>query len=186
MSKNLEQLSIFLSLVLRHKPDAVGVKIDNQGWTNVSLLIAGCNANNHPITLEELQKIVATDEKGRYSFSATGDLIRCNQGHSLEHVKIKMESKRPPATLYHGTSDEVWEPISKQGLIPGRRTQVHLSTDRSTAESVGARKIRKKGKLLILHVNAAAMFADGHKFYQSDNGVWLIDAVPPTYITKAP
>lgn len=171
----LTDKSKFLSFVLRHKPDAANLTLDKDGWTDVDHL-----SKNTNITLLELQQIVAEDEKGRYSFSEDGSKIRANQGHSTSSVKMTFKKAVPPIALYHGTIDgPAKASILKKGLIPMKRHHVHLTDDLDTAKTVGG---RRKGHLLILEIDTAAMLKDGYEFFLSDNGVWLIDAVPPKYL----
>lgn len=175
-SDELSKKSRFLSFLLRHKPEAAGLVLNKDGWTDVSVLVKNTN-----ITKADLDEIVQTDEKGRYSFSEDSIYIRANQGHSLSYIKLKLKSAYPPSVLFHGTTDLVLKKILKEGLKPMRRQHVHLSVDRKTAEAVGK---RHKGKPVVLIIDAHQMILDGHKFYFSDNGIWLIETVLPSYIKE--
>jgi putative RNA 2'-phosphotransferase len=169
--------SKFLSLVLRHEPARIGIALDSAGWTDVDALLAASAAHGVAITRDELVQIVATSDKQRFALSPDGARIRANQGHSVE-VELELAPATPPAILYHGTVDRFLDSIRAQGLIKGERHHVHLSADLATAQKVGGRR----GKPVVLAVRAAEMVAAGHPFYVSENGVWLTDAVPVTFV----
>lgn len=175
----LTRISRYISLILRHKPEAAGITLDEHGWANVDELIAGVN-KTHPLTMEVLQEIVRTDEKQRYSFSEDGTLIRANQGHSIP-VDVELPELEPPKILYHGTGRKYVESIDRQGLLPKSRLYVHLSADQETAVNVGQRH----GIPVVYTIQAEAMFKDGYLFYRSVNGVWLTKAVPVQYLEKS-
>jgi putative RNA 2'-phosphotransferase len=177
MERSAVKISKFLSLVLRHRPEQIGIQLDVAGWVAVDELLAACRAHGRAITLAELQSIVTNNDKQRFSFSADGSLIRANQGHSIG-VELGYEPAPPPATLYHGTAERFLDSIKAQGLLKGRRHHVHLSADEVTAIKVGQRH----GKPVILRVQAEAMHSDGFSFYLSENGVWLTEHVPITYL----
>lgn len=170
--------SRFLSLVLRHKPEAAGITVDEHGWANVDALIAGVN-NKYPLNMELLETIVWADEKDRYSFNEAHTQIRANQGHSIP-VDVELKEVRPPEVLYHGTGEKYVPSINKEGLVPKSRLYVHLSADKETAKKVGARH----GKPVIYAVLAEEMAADGFAFYLSENNVWLTKSVPVKYLRK--
>ncbi len=176
------KLSRFISLILRHNPAAIGIQIERiGGWADVNELIEGINAKGkYRIDRALLEKIVATDSKGRYSFNADGTKIRANQGHSID-VVIEMEHRQPPEYLYHGTAWRFMESIMDKGLLPGSRNYVHLSPDYATAVTVGYRH-SKPEQPVVLKVHAGQMAADGYDFMISDNGVWQIAQVPPQYL----
>ncbi len=169
--------SKYISLILRHKPEVIGISLDEHGWAVVDDLIAGVS-KTHPLDMETLERIVAEDEKYRYSFNEDRTLIRANQGHSIP-VDVELPEEIPPEVLYHGTGQKYKESIDVQGLIPKSRLYVHLSGDADTARKVGQRH----GKPVIYTVDAAAMHADGYTFYRSVNGVWLTKEVPVKYLT---
>ncbi len=171
------RLSKFLSLVLRHQPDLIGITLDDAGWTGVEALLAAAAAHGTPITRAELDDIVRSSDKQRFALSPDGAKIRANQGHSVG-VDLALAPAPPPAVLYHGTVDKVLASIRTGGLIKGARHHVHLSADRDTATKVGGRR----GKPVILTVRADAMADAGHVFYRSANGVWLVEAVPPAFL----
>ncbi|BAY11226.1 RNA 2'-phosphotransferase [Calothrix sp. NIES-2098] len=179
MDNRLIKISKYLSKHLRHQPDRIGIKLSPGGWVNVQELITACANNQFPITLEELQEVVANNDKQRFSFDTTGTLIRANQGHSVK-VDLQLQPVIPPNVLYHGTGHKSVESIMQAGLTKMSRHHVHLSPDIATAQAVGARH----GKPVVLAVDAAAMHQVGYQFYCSDNGVWLVDAVPPEYLQK--
>lgn len=175
---SLKETSKFISLILRHKPETIGITLDEHGWANVDELIAGI-AKTHPIDMAILEQIVAEDEKQRYSFNEDKTLIRANQGHSIP-VDVELEEKQPPEILYHGTGEKYVSSINEQGLIPKSRLYVHLSGDEETARKVGQRH----GKPVIYKVKSGEMYNDGYKFFRSVNGVWLTKSVPVKYLIK--
>ena len=173
-----EDLGKFLALILRHKPEAIGITLDEHGWANVKELIAGIN-KTHQIDMNTLEEIVRTDNKGRYSFNEDKTLIRANQGHSIP-VDVELPITDPPEYLYHGTGEKFVSSIDEQGLIPKSRLYVHLSLDIDTATDVG----RRHGKPVIYKVHSKEMQKDGYIFYRSVNGVWLTKEVPVKYLEK--
>ncbi len=175
---NLKSTSKYLSLILRHKPEAIGITLDEHGWANVDELIAGM-ARTHACNRDILEEIVRTDEKQRYSFNEDKTLIRANQGHSIP-VDVELEEAVPPEELWHGTGEKYVKSIDGQGLIPKGRLYVHLSKDRDTAVKVGGRH----GKPVLYIVKAGDMSRDGCPFYLSKNGVWLTKKVPVKYLKK--
>lgn len=171
--------SRFISLILRHRPEIIGITLDEHGWADVSALIEGVN-RTRPLTMEALEEIVRTDEKRRYSFSADRTRIRANQGHSVP-VDVELEEATPPEWLYHGTGEKYVPSIDAEGLIPKSRLYVHLSGDFETAVRVGSRH----GRPAVYRVSAGRMAADGLPFLRSVNGVWLTKRVPPRYLERA-
>lgn len=176
--KEMESLSKFISLILRHRPETVGITLDEHGWADAWELMDGLRKSGRSIDMDILEEIVRTDEKGRYSFSADKALIRANQGHSIP-VDVELEEKQPPQYLYHGTAERFLDPILAEGLKPMSRLYVHLSKDEETALKVG----RRHGKPVVLKIRAEDMRKDGHRFYLSANGVWLVKGVPAGYIS---
>jgi len=172
-------VSKFLSKHLRHAPDALGLTLRPGGWVSVDDLLAGSAKVGFPIAYDELIECVETNDKKRFSFDATGDLIRANQGHSVE-VDLHLEQREPPEVLFHGTVDRFLDSILAEGLKKGRRHHVHLSQECETARRVGARR----GRPVILQVAARHMHAQGIPFFRSANGVWLTDSVPPEYLSR--
>lgn len=175
--KNTTKISKFLSLILRHNPGKIGLTLDKCGWANVGDLLRKANRLN----METLEHIVDTCDKKRYEFNDDKTKIRARQGHSVK-VDLGYKPQEPPAILYHGTTDRFADAINKEGLKKMNRHAVHLSADLATAESVG----RRHGKLMIYMVSAHDMYEDGHKFYVSNNGVWLTDNVPVKYLSPIP
>ena len=173
---NNKETSKYISLILRHRPDVIGITLDEHGWANVDELIAGVS-KTHPINMDILEQIVAEDEKQRYSFNEDKTLIRANQGHSIP-VDVELEEKEPPEILFHGTGEKYVDSINKSGLIPKSRLYVHLSSNEETAHKVGTRH----GKPVIYKVKSKEMYQDGYKFFCSVNGVWLTKTVPVRYI----
>jgi putative RNA 2'-phosphotransferase len=178
--RRLAQLSKFLSLILRHRPAAARVSLDDEGWASVDELIAQTKGTRNAFTRLLLEEIVASDAKTRYSFSPDGTMIRANQGHSIP-VDLGLVPTDPPDALYHGTANKFLDSIMREGLKPMSRLQVHLSAAPETAVAVG----RRHGAPVVLVVDAATMKAEGHTFFVSKNGVWLIDRVPPQYLRVA-
>ena len=179
MSRN-NSTSKFISLILRHRPEVIGITLDEHGWADVEELLAGIN-RTRPLDMAGLEEIVRTDEKQRYSFNADKTKIRANQGHSVP-VDVELRAVTPPALLYHGTGEKYVASIESQGLIPKTRLYVHLSGDNETAYKVGARH----GRPRVFEVHAGQMAADGYVFYRSVNGVWLTKEVPARYLTRIP
>jgi putative RNA 2'-phosphotransferase len=173
---SLTKTSKYISLILRHKPETIGITLDKNGWANVKDLIKGVN-KTHKLDMETLEEIVATDDKQRYSFNADKTLIRANQGHSID-VDVELEEAVPPEYLWHGTGTKYVESIRKTGLIPKSRLYVHMSESYMTAMDTGARH----GKPMVFCVKAEDMYKDGYKFYKSANGVWLTKFVPVEYL----
>jgi putative RNA 2'-phosphotransferase len=178
MQKRQVRISKFLSLILRHKPEKIGLTLDEAGWAVVDDLLQACRDHGFPLTLTELETVVAENDKARFSFTPDRSRIRANQGHSTA-VNLGYEPVAPPDYLFHGTTERFWPAIQVEGLLKRSRHHVHLSLDMETARRVGARH----GRPLILRVDSGAMQRNGHLFYQSANGVWLTDAVPPRYLT---
>jgi putative RNA 2'-phosphotransferase len=176
---NLTKVSKFISLVLRHKPDAAGITVDKHGWANVKDLIRGVSVNYPGFNLDILEEIVRADEKQRYSFNEDKTLIRANQGHSIP-VDVELEVLEPPTYLYHGTGEKYAGLIERDGLIPKSRLHVHLSGDVETAINVG----KRHGSPVIYIVDSGRMYRDGFIFYRSANGVWLTYNVPVEYLTR--
>ncbi|GAE90172.1 RNA 2'-phosphotransferase [Acetivibrio straminisolvens] len=177
---NKTELSKFISLILRHKPETIiGISLDEHGWANVDELIAGI-AKTKEFNMGVLEEIVRTDDKQRFSFNEDKTLIRANQGHSIP-VDVELDEAVPPEILWHGTGEKYVKSIDVKGLIPKSRLYVHLSKDEETAIKVGTRH----GKPVLYRVKCGEMALDGHKFYLSKNGVWLTKAVPVKYLDKA-
>jgi len=177
MEKSLVRVSKFVSLVLRHDPGRIGLRVDDAGWADVGELIAGARAAGVEMDRATLERVVAENEKKRFAFSDDGTRIRASQGHSIG-VDLGLEPVEPPQVLYHGTATRSVDSIRRSGLHSASRTHVHLSADVETARSVGQRH----GRPAILAIAAGRMHRDGHAFYRSANGVWLTDAVPVEYI----
>lgn len=176
--RNNTDLSRFMSLILRHKPETIGITLDEHGWAKVDELIEGI-AKNNEFNMDILSEIVATDNKNRYSFNEDRTLIRANQGHSIP-VDVELAKAEPPAILYHGTAVKYVEKIDAEGLIPKTRLYVHLSKDYDTAVKVGTRH----GKPVIYQILCEDMVKDGYEFFCSVNGVWLTKEVPVKYLKK--
>jgi putative RNA 2'-phosphotransferase len=175
-----KEISKFLSYVLRHAPESIGLSLDANGWADVRELLTRARKAGRHIELATLQEVVSTNDKQRFTLSEDGLRIRAAQGHSIT-IDLALVPSEPPPLLYHGTARRNLDAIFAEGLKPGRRQQVHLSLDPETARKVGQRH----GKPTVLTVDAAAMHRDGHALFRADNGVWLTDGVPPRYLSCA-
>lgn len=178
-SKQLNKTSKFLSFVLRHKPEAIGLALDENGWADIDELINKGNTSGEASNLDKtlIQEVVDTSDKKRFIISDDGQRIRANQGHSI-NVDLQLKPVTPPEFLYHGTATRFLDSILKEGLKPQQRQHVHLSTDIDTATAVGQRY----GKPVILTIKALLMHEQGFVFYRSENGVWLTEQVPHSYL----
>ncbi len=175
--KRKTKISKFLSLVLRHKPEEIGLILDENGWANINDLLEKSAKVNNAFTFEELTEVVETNDKKRFAFDETESKIRASQGHSLK-VDVGFEKKMPPKILYHGTAERNVKAILENGLKKIARHHVHLSSETETARNVGTRY----GKPVIFKIDTTAMLAENFKFYVSANGVWLTDEVPPKFL----
>jgi len=175
--KEKNKISRLMSLVLRHEPETIGVTLDANGWVDVEALIEGISRAGYEIRLEQLKDIVSTNNKQRFKFNDDFTKIRANQGHSVS-VNVELKEVQPTDVLYHGTATRFLASIQKEGIVSKSRMHVHLSDEKETALNVGSRH----GKPVVLVINAVKMHEDGYKFYLSDNGVWLVEAIPPKYI----
>lgn len=175
--KENTRISKFLSLVLRHSPETIGIQLDENGWTDVATLIDRINANGISINIDILKYVVDTNSKKRFAFNEKFDKVRANQGHSVE-VDLGYTPKQPPAILYHGTGERSVSKILLAGLQKMERHHVHLSADMETALKVGQRH----GKPVLFEILAAQMYEAKFAFYLSDNGVWLTEHVPVRFI----
>lgn len=174
-----KSLGKFLSLILRHEPSKIGLILDGNGWADVEELIQKCSKRSLVFTKADLNEIVETNEKQRYSYSDCGLKIRANQGHSI-NVDVQLDEAIPPAYLYHGTADRFVGAIKETGVKKMSRQHVHLSADKETAVKVGSRH----GKVCVLTILSGQMYEDGLVFYKSVNGVWLTEFVDVKYISK--
>jgi len=170
-------ISKLLSYILRHSPETIKLKLDENGWADVNELIAKFDLYDLTLDLELLQYVVENNDKKRFAFNEDKTRIRANQGHSIA-VELNLNETEPLEYLYHGTVEKFLPDIKTQGLQKMSRQHVHLSADKETANKVGGRR----GKPVILIVNSGAMHRAGYKFYLSANNVWLTDVVPAEYI----
>ncbi|MBN8214811.1 MAG: RNA 2'-phosphotransferase [Xanthomonadales bacterium] len=173
---DLVSTSKFLSLVLRHRPEVIGLSLDEAGWADIDTLIRLSQAHK-PLTRALIEQVVEENSKQRFAISDDGRRIRANQGHSIE-IELGLQPLAPPRLLYHGTATRFVEAIRREGLAKRSRQHVHLSADADTATAVGARH----GQPAVLIVRAGEMAAAGHALFRSENGVWLTDAVPVEFI----
>ena len=178
MKQDNKETSKYISLILRHKPEVIGITLDEHGWANVDELIEGVS-RTHKLDMAILEQIVAEDEKQRYSFNEDKTLIRANQGHSIP-VDVELPERKPPAILYHGTGEKYVPYIDQDGLIPKSRLYVHLTDKYDTAVTVG----KRHGRPVVYEIDSAKMVEDGYVFYLSVNGVWLTKRVPVMYLKK--
>jgi putative RNA 2'-phosphotransferase len=179
MKDKAKKKSKYLSLILRHRPDLIGIKLDEAGWVKIDILLKAIKANGDKSWSREiLEEVVRNNDKKRFSISEDGKRIRANQGHSVD-IKLGYEPTEPPSCLFHGTVGKVLDSIWDNGLQKMKRHHVHLSADIETAKKVGSRR----GSPIVLMIDATRMYEDGHEFYLSDNGVWLVDHVPSQYFS---
>jgi putative RNA 2'-phosphotransferase len=175
------RISKRLSLYLRHAPEKIGIELTEGGWIDVEVLLGALGMHGMRLTRPELNRVVAENDKRRFAFDETGTRIRASQGHSVA-VDLGLPPATPPDVLHHGTVARFLPAIQREGLRPMSRRHVHLSANRDTATTVGARR----GRPVVLDVDAAGMAAAGHLFHVSANGVWLTDAVPPEFLRQVP
>jgi putative RNA 2'-phosphotransferase len=171
------KVSKYLARHLRHDPARLGLTVGPGGWVSVRQLLEACATHGFALSKEELERVVASNDKQRFAFDATGELIRANQGHTIE-VDLQLQPLAPPPVLYHGTAERSLSAVLADGVHRMGRHHVHLSADVETARRVGARH----GRPVVLRVDARAMHAAGHRFYRSENDVWLVEAVPAAYL----
>ena len=177
MDRELISTSKFLSLVLRHQPETIGISLDDEGWVEIDVLLAAANRSGRKLTRPLLERVVRENDKQRFAISPDGKRIRASQGHSVD-VDLGLQPVQPPELLYHGTVAKFLDSIRASGLVRGSRQYVHLSPDVETARKVGQRR----GQPVILVVESGRMWRDGRTFYQAENGVWLTEAVPAEYL----
>ncbi|QDT93008.1 RNA 2'-phosphotransferase [Gimesia algae] len=175
--KELKKKSKFLSLILRHQPETVGITLDDSGWVDVEVLLAAMSQQGKGMSRATLDTVVQSNDKQRFSFNAEGTRIRANQGHSIS-VDLGYTTAVPPEILFHGTPDKFIEPISQEGLKKMNRHHVHLHVDEQTSIAVG----RRRGRPVLLQVRALEMHQAGWEFFVTPNQVWLTDSVPVEYI----
>lgn len=179
MSKQHAETSKFLSYVLRHEPQTIGLTLDREGWADIAVLIAGAAQSGRALDEALIHAVVESSDKKRFAISEDGLRIRAVQGHSTDSVAITYAEKVPPEFLYHGTATRFLESIMREGLKPGTRQHVHLSEEVQTATAVGQRY----GKPVVLKIETLRMYQQGFKFFQADNGVWLTCTVPTEYLS---
>lgn len=179
MNKTDKSISKFLSLILRHRPQMVGIELGKNGWVETEELLNAIQKNGRNISLEDVRRVVATNDKQRFAFNEDESLIRANQGHSVK-IELNYDAVKPPRVLYHGTAEKYMNGIRREGLRKMRRHHVHLSSSIETASKVGVRH----GRLVLLQVDAEGMYKSGIVFYCSENGVWLTEHVPPQFISE--
>ena len=172
-----KSLGVYMTYILRHKPQDIGIAMDTQGWVSVLDFLQKAKYVKQ-VTLEMLIAEVEADEKGRFEFNSNRSKIRCVQGHSVENVILNLELYTDRAPLYHGTADKNVASIMHEGILKRKRKHVHISNDIETARRVGQRH----GAPVVFEIDTQAMITHGYKFYQAENGVILTDHVPSRYI----
>jgi putative RNA 2'-phosphotransferase len=175
-----ENISKFMSFVLRHKPTEIGIVLDQNGWILVEELILKANLSGKSpfiFSREILEYIVLNNKKQRFALSEDKTLIRANQGHTIL-VDLDLPFIEPPEFLYHGTAIQNIKKIMLEGLKSMQRHDVHLSFDKDIAKDVGARY----GRPVVLKIKSKAMYLDGMTFQCTKNNVWLTNHVPSQYI----
>jgi putative RNA 2'-phosphotransferase len=177
MTQDLVKASKFMSLVLRHRPEEIGLVLDGQGWASIDELIEKAGRHGVALTHELIARVAETSDKQRFAIDATGQRIRANQGHSVD-VDLGLAPTEPPLILFHGTGETSVAAIRAEGLKAGQRQHAHLSPDEDTAIKVGSRH----GRPVVLRIAAGRMHKQGHAFFLSTNGVWLTDSVPVQFI----
>ncbi|MBN3792460.1 RNA 2'-phosphotransferase [Burkholderia sp. Ac-20353] len=178
-TKTLDETSKYLSYLLRHEPQAIGLQLDQEGWADIDALIAGAARHGQALDRATIEAVVATNDKKRFALSDDGRRIRAVQGHSTPAVQRQYPEQPPPAVLYHGTATRFRESIRERGLKAGARHHVHLSQDLRTAVTVG----KRYGKPVVLAIQAGRMHERGFRFFLAENGVWLVDAVPAEFLS---
>ena len=172
--------SKFMSMALRHQPEVIGLNLDVEGYVPVDDLLKGMRRKGFQLQREDLDEIVETNDKKRFSFSKDGTKIRAAQGHSVDLEGSTVQERKPPDVLYHGTAEKTAPLIDDGGLRPMSRIHVHLSLDVETAIKVGSRR----GRPVIFKVLAAKAHREGYRFYLAENGVWLTDSLPPDFLER--
>ncbi|MGS0891045.1 RNA 2'-phosphotransferase [Burkholderia stagnalis] len=175
----LADISKYLSYLLRHQPQAIGLQLDAEGWADIDALIDGAARHGRQLDRETIETVCATSDKKRFAISDDGLRIRAVQGHSTPAVQRRYPAVQPPDVLYHGTATRFLDMIRALGLNAGARHHVHLSPDRQTAITVGSRY----GTPALLAVDAQRMHHQGHAFFVAENGVWLTETVPAEFLT---
>lgn len=174
----LEKASKLLSYILRHKPEALNIKLDKEGWASIEELVTNTKLHSIPLTEALIFRVVEQDEKGRYELNEYLDEVRAVQGHSTVQVDVTFPTATPPDTLYHGTAAKNLDSIRTGGLVSPNRHYVHLSESINTAMDVG----KRHGAPVVISINTKKMAEAGHTFYLAPNGVWLVDSVPIDFL----
>ena len=177
---NLEEKSKFVSYVLRHKPEEIGLVLDSAGWTEVDELVRKANEHGRPLRMEDIQPLVHEADKKRFALSDDGKRIRAIHGHSVAHVDMGYTPQTPPDILYHGTATRFLTSINEKGISSVERQYVHVAADKEKAVSVG----KRHGKAVLLEIDAKRLHAEGHPFYLSENGIWLTENIPVGYFRQ--
>lgn len=178
MTTRLTDLSRTVSHALRHEPWLYELELDDEGWVEVTDLLAALHQEQRwsTITISDLEQMIATASKQRHELSH--GRIRARYGHSTPQ-RIHHEPSIPPATLFHGTSRQSHDAIRRYGLRLMGRQFVHLSTDQHTAHAVGS---RKDSHPIILTIDATLAHTAGIRFFHGNDQVWLSESIPPHFI----
>jgi len=177
MNDPITKTSKFLSLILRHQPERIGLTLDANGWADTQTLLTLVEKTGRPLSRSLLEKVVAENDKQRFAFNEDKTKIRASQGHSIE-IDLALRPQTPPEILFHGTAAQFVGPIRLEGLVSQKRQHVHLSLEEETATKVGQRH----GVPVILRVSSGEMHRKGIVFYCSENGVWLTEKVPTEFL----
>lgn len=172
-----KSLGVYMTYILRHKPQDIGIAMDTQGWVSVLDFLQKAKYKKQ-VTREMLIEEVEADDKGRFEFNSNKSKIRCVQGHSVEHVILNLAPWTDCLPLYHGTAEKNIASIMHEGILKRKRKHVHISNDIETAKRVGQRH----GVPVVFEIDTQTMITHGYKFYRAENGVILTDRVPSRYI----
>lgn len=181
MRKQRDDLSKYLSYLLRHEPQSIGLQLDDQGWADLDDLIEQSSRHGRPISRDDILEVVATSDKKRFTLSDDNRRIRAAQGHTTKSVQLEYPQSTPPEHLYHGTASRFLDSIQAHGLVPGERHHVHLTASPATALETG----KRYGKPVLLRIAARKMHEQGVRFYLTENEVWLCTEVPWAFIEEA-
>ena len=183
MARDLNKLNRVMSHALRHEPWLYELELDDEGWTDVEVLLLALRRETpswSALSERDLLDVIASSSKQRHEMAA--GRIRALYGHSLPG-KLRRTAAEPPDQLFHGTSPEAVIQILENGLMPMGRQYVHLSVDQAMADAVGGRKAKSP---IILTVRAHDAWAAGVPFYAGNDKVWLADHVPPAFLAERP
>lgn len=170
MITDLKKVSIYLSLVLKYKPEYAGVTLDEYGWTNVSDLIQGVS-KKYPIDIDILEEIVYTDNRQRYQFNHNHTRIRATR--RTLNSKTDLVRSKPPENLYFVASKKQIDAIDRDGLMPKESRYVRLTDN-----------IKPNKTAFAYRISSGLMHNASFIFYRSNNGDWLTERIPRGFIEK--